>query len=73
MSAARRRKPKTKRSDIATSRPVVAIERHDNIRYESMSEVMEAYSISSISTVQRMIEKGQVWSGDGYTTFDYCD
>ncbi len=73
MSAARRRKPRKKRSDIATSLPVVAIERTDNIRYESMSEVMEAYQISSISTLKRMIDKAQVWPGDGYTTFDYCD
>ena len=73
MSVARVRKPRKKRSDISTSRPVVAIERHRNVRYESMSEVMDVYEISSLSTLRRMIDKGQIWSGDGYTTFDWVD
>jgi len=71
MSANRTRKTKKKRSDIATSRPVVAIERHGNVTYESMSEVMDVYGISSISTLTRMIENAQVWKGDGYTIFDW--
>ena len=62
---------KRKRSDIATARPVIAYERGQTLFYTSMSEAMDTYDIASTSILSRMIEKGQVWSGDGYTTFDW--
>lgn len=61
-----------KRSDITTSRPVIAYERKRTVYYESMSQAIEEYRIPSISMLTRMIERGQIWNGDGYTTFDWA-
>lgn len=57
---------------FANPRGVLAYERRETIRYESMAEVMDMYEIPSTSMLERMIEHGSVWRGDGYTTFDWA-
>jgi len=51
---------------------ILAYGRHETVYYESMLEAMLLYEILSTSMLERMIESGQVWKGDGYTTFDYA-
>jgi hypothetical protein len=51
---------------------VLAYERHKTVYCHSMAEAMMLYDLPSTSTLKRMIDSGQIWAGDGYTTFDWA-
>lgn len=51
---------------------ILAYERNKTVYCRSMAEAMLRYEIPSTSTLERLIERGQLWVGDGYTTFDWA-
>jgi len=56
---------------LSLPKAVLAYERCRTAFYESMSDCIDAYGISSCSILERLIERQQCWT-DGYTTFDYA-
>lgn len=51
---------------------ILAYGRNNTVYCRSMAEAMLLYDIPSTSTLERLIERGQLWTGDGYTTFDWA-
>lgn len=51
---------------------VVVYGRDYTYEYPSLSSCLEDYPMPDRDTLVRAIEQRQVWSGDGYTTFDWA-